>query len=336
MRILVTGSAGFMGSHLVDTLLSQGHAVFGIDNFSGGRPDNISALAKKGFYRCDLRRRDMTNLVMRLARPQVVYHLAAWAHEGLSQFAPSIIIENNMNAAMNILVASIKQNVKRFVFTSSMSVYGEQEVPFSEVKDRKPADIYGVTKAAFENMLEVMAKVYDFEHVIIRPHNVYGERQNLADPYRNVIAIFMNRLLQDKQFYIYGDGEQKRAFSHIDDVTRAIVEAGFRDIDGEIINIGPTQDYTINNLAERLLKISGKKALRAKYIKDRPAEVKHAYCTNDKAKKLLDYKTTVSFDDGLKRMWKWAKTMGAQEPKYLPKLELVNKDTPETWTKKLI
>jgi len=181
-----------------------------------------------------------------------------------------------------------------------------------------------------------MASVYGFEYVIIRPHNVYGERQNMADPYRNVIAIFMNMLLQDKRFYIYGDGEQRRSFSHVDDVVRAIVEAGFRKINREIINIGPTRDYSINDLAHRLLKISGKTHILPIHIDNRPAEVKHAYCTNDKAKRLLDYKTTIKFDDGLKRMWEWAKKMGPQEPKYLPQLELTMKDTPKTWIDHLI
>ena len=335
MRVLVTGSAGFMGSHLVDALIDQGHTVYGLDNLSGGYMDNVSEKAKKNFYKCDLRRKDVTTFVMRIARPQVVYHLAAWAHEGLSQFTPSLIIENNINASMNLLVATIKQKVKRFVFTSSMAVYGDQKVPFAETMNRKPADVYGVTKAGFETMLEVMAEVHGFEHVIIRPHNVYGPRQNLADPYRNVVAIFMNRLLKDKPYFIYGDGEQRRSFSYIGDVTKAILEAGFRDIDGEIINVGPLKDYSINDLSDILLEISGKD-IKPAHVADRPAEVKHAYCTHDKAIKLLEYEDTTSFKKGLETMWEWAKTKGPQKPKYLPYLELTNENTPKTWTEKMI
>lgn len=336
MRILCTGSAGFIGSHLVDELIHQGHTVFGIDNLSIGSEKNISPEAKRNFYKCDLRRRDMTHLIMRIARPQIVYHAAAWAHEGLSQFCPTLIMENNMTATMNILTASIKQKVKRFIYFSSMAVYGEQIPPFNEKMPRKPVDIYGIMKTACENSIEVLCRVHDIEYTILRLHNVIGIRQNMSDPYRNVVAIFMNRLLQNKPFYIYGNGEQRRSFSNIQDAIPSIVEAGFKNVAGEIINIGPSRDYSLNDLANSLLKISGKSDLNPIYVLDRPVEVKNAFCTNDKAEKLLGYKDSISLQDGLREMWEWAKSEGYQEPKYLPHLELQSDKIPITWREKKI
>lgn len=339
MRILVTGSAGFMGSHLAKELRKAGHTVYGLDNLSTGYAHNIEKGTKQNFFRCDLRRRDTTDFVMRIARPDMVFHLAAWAHEGLSQFCPNRIIENNINASMNLLVSSIRAGVKKFVFTSSMSIYGDQKPPFHEDLPRKPVDIYGHTKATFEGMLEVMSKVYDFEYTIIRPHNVYGPGQSLGDPYRNVVGIFMNRILQGKDLHVYGDGNQKRAFSYIDDVTRAIIESGFRNTAGEIFNIGPTKEYTINQLVKYLEEIVQETipdypGLSVRNLPDRPVEVKDAWCTNEKAINLLDYKDTVSFKEGLRRMWAWSQGMGPQEQRYLDRLELVTHDTPENWLDK--
>lgn len=335
-RVLVTGGAGLIGSHLVDYLLNWGHNVWVIDNLSTGLEENLSPEVKRNFYRVDLRRKDMTNLVLRIARPEIVFHLAAWAHEGLSQFCPNLIIENNINASMNLLVSSIRQKVKRFVFTSSMSVYGDQESPFTEDMPRKPVDIYGIAKTSFENSLEVMAAVYGFEYTIVRPHNVIGPRQALHDPYRNVVAIFMNRLLQDKPFYIYGDGNQRRAFSNIKDAAPYIAKAGFADeAKGQIFNIGADKHYSINEMAQMLLEISGKKSLKPIYVEDRKQEVDDAWCDNSKIRKILGFEDKISLKDGLKEMWAWAKKTGYKKPKYLPYLELTQ-GAPETWTNKLI
>lgn len=334
MRIVVTGNAGMIGSHLADHLLKEGHTVFGLDNLSTGLKENISDGIK--FYKIDLRKRDMVNFVMKIIHPDIVFHLGAFPHEGLSQFCPNLITENNLNASMNLLVASIREGVKRFVFTSSMSVYGDQVAPFDERYPRDPVDIYGVSKAAFENSLEIMSKVYDFEYSIIRPHNVIGPRQALHDPYRNVVGIFMNRLLQNKAYYIYGDGEQKRAFSFVKDLIPVLARCGFDSASkNQIFNVGADKAYSINELSTLLLKISGK-SIKPIYIDDRPQEVDDAWCNNDKAKDVLGFEDSTSLEDGLKEMWAWAQSVGYKEPKYLPFLELVNEKTPSTWTKKLI
>lgn len=335
-KILVTGSLGFMGSHLVDYLHNQGHTVRGIDNLSTGFGSNTNPNAPT--FKCDLvTEPELVAGIIEGFKPDIVYHLAAWAHEGLSQFSPNKITQNNHNATLNVLIPAIRAGMKRFVFTSSMSVYGEQTPPFNEEMDRKPVDIYGVSKAASEASIEILSKVHGFEYSILRPHNVYGERQNISDPYRNVVGIFIRRAMQAEPVIIYGDGEQTRAFSYIGDVTPAIARAGFEPkAVGTAINIGPTEEYSINELAKKLSKLFP--ALSVEHVADRPLEVKHAYCTNDKAIDILGYQTNTSIEQGLSNMVDWAMALqqksGIAEPKYLDELELVNESTPETWTKK--
>jgi len=201
---------------------------------------------------------------------------------------------------------------------------------------RKPVDIYGVAKSAMEEATEIMAEVYNFEYVILRPHNVYGLRQNLADPYRNVAAIFINSLLRNKPFYIYGNGEQKRAFSYIDDITPSIVNAGLIDsVNGEIINIGPEKESTINDLAKIILNAFNS-SLKPIYLPDRPREVKEAFCSSAKAERLLGFKEITSLDQGIEKMVSWARSVGYKKPKYIEVLELQSKKTPKTWIEKLI
>lgn len=226
MKILVTGSAGFIGSHLVDFLLAGKHRVYGVDDLSGGYRQNVNP--KNTFYKLDLRNNNKTINLIKKIQPQLVFHLAADATEGRSQFTPLSSTERNYLASLNVLIASIKANVQRVVMTSSVSVYGDQKPPFDENMKPRPVDIYAVAKTAMEEATKILADVYGFEYTIVRPHNVYGPRQNLADPYRNVIAIFINCLLQNKRFYIYGDGQAKRSFSYIDDVTPILPKPAFR------------------------------------------------------------------------------------------------------------
>jgi len=336
IRILVTGSAGFMGSHLVDYLISLGYEVYGIDNLSGGYIENISSSAKKYFYKIDLKNKSQTEKFIINIKPEIVYHLAAIAREGLSQFTPISHTENNYNAYLNLLIPAINNGLKRIVLCSSMAVYGEQKPPFNEKLPRRPVDIYGVAKASMEIATEILADVFKFEFVILRPHNVYGPRQNMADPYRNVVAIFINSLLKDKPFYIYGDGKQKRSFSYIDDITPSIAIAGFKKgLSGQIVNIGPEKEYTINHLAEVILTCFNSKS-RPIYLPQRPREVKAAFCTSTKAEMLLSFKDKTSLEQGVTVMVKWAKSVGYKRPRYLQKLELINNHTPKTWRNKLI
>ena len=342
MRILVTGAAGFMGGHLVDALVGlHKHEIFALDDLSGGYESNVHPKAK--FTKIDLRDKSKIDAYITRVKPELIYHLAADATEGRSQFTPLSATERNYMAFMYLLIPAIREGLKKIVVTSSMSVYGAQKPPFSEDMKKAPEDIYGIAKAAMEDAVVVMAKVHNFDYVIIRPHNVYGPKQNMADPYRNVIAIFINCLLNNKNFYIYGKGEQKRAFTFIDDFTPYMLKSGFsKKVNGKIINIGPTEEYTINQLAKIVLKSffgNSKipKKLQPLYLPLRPQEVKEAFCTNTVAKKLLAYKTTVSLEEGIEKMIDWAKELGPQKFRYLKDgLELEHVDMPKTWSKKLI
>jgi UDP-glucose 4-epimerase len=342
MRILVTGAAGFMGSHLVDSLVDLNqHEVYGVDDLSGGYESNVNSKSK--FTTLDLRDRDKTKEVINKIKPELLYHLAADASEGRSQFTPISSTERNLLAYLYTLVPAIKNKVKKVVLTSSMSVYGSQKSPFSEDMPRKPEDIYGIAKTAMEEATEILAKVHGFNYTIIRPHNVYGPKQNLSDPYRNVIGIFINCLMNKKNFYIYGKGSQKRAFTYIDDFTPYFLQTGFLEkVNGEIINIGPSEEYTINRVAELVLAEffpdgNIPKNMTPEKLPLRPQEVVDAYCTNDKAEKLLGYKTQTTIEEGIKKMTKWAIKLGPQKFNYLQDgLEIESDDTPVTWQKKLI
>jgi UDP-glucose 4-epimerase len=338
-RILVTGSAGFMGSHLVDHLVAEGHDVYGVDDMSGGFWRNIHPASH--FCQLDLRDKRAIGAHVADVKPQLVYHLAADATEGRSQFTPIECTERNYMAYLNLLVPAIQNGLERVVVTSSMSVYGAQSPPFKEEMEPAPEDIYGIAKAAMEKATAILSAVHGFEYVIVRPHNVYGPRQNIADPYRNVIGIFINRLLQGKGYFIYGDGEQKRAFTYIDDFTPYMARTGFSpECDGQVINLGPRREYSINEMSDMLLDLfyEGRAPeVEPIYLPDRPQEVREAYCTVDKAERLLGYEARVPLREGMGHMLDWARELGPQEPRYLEEgLELTSGDVPATWRDKLI
>lgn len=335
MRILVTGVAGFLGSHLAEHLKNEGHEVFGLDNLSIGDIGNVPKGIR--FAKMDMKdAQDMQEIVYE-SKPEVIFHLAAWAHEGLSQFAPRLITENNYNAFLNMIVPAIRVGTRRVVVFSSMSVYGDQTPPFNEEMKRKPVDIYAVAKTAMEEAIEILADVHDFEYTIVRPHNVYGPKQSLRDPYRNVVGIFCNRILKDQAPIIYGDGEQTRSFTYIDDVTPYVAKlATLPDAKNAIFNIGPTEEYSINTLAKTVLAAFGRTDLAPIHVEDRPREVKEAFCTNDKAEKVLGYKTSVTLEEGIAKTVEWAKQQGGKEFEYLNTLELGGDKLPSTWKNKSI
>jgi len=340
-RILVTGAAGFMGSHLVDALVKEGHEVYGVDDMSGGFWRNVNP--QSHFTKLDLRGREATREFVTRVKPEILFHLAADATEGRSQFTPVTCTERNLVAYLHTLVPAIAAGLRKVVLTSSMSVYGAQSPPFEEDMPTRPEDVYGVSKAAMEHITQILGRVHGFSYAIVRPHNVYGPRQNIADPYRNVIGIFINAMLNNKHFYIYGDGEQRRAFTYIDDFTPYMARAGFDPAcDGQIINVGPREEVTINHLGDLILSVfyEGRDApdhVRPVHLPPRPMEVRDAYCTDEKARRLLGYRTTIKLEEGVRRMIEWAKELGPQKPRYMEDgLELVNADTPLTWTQKLI
>jgi len=213
LKILVTGTAGFLGSHLADKLSTQGHDVIGIDNMMGGYEDNIPKKIK--FYKIDCC--DFNKIKEVMAEVDVVYHCAATAHEGLSVFSPYEIGKNNYLASVSVFSAAISNKVKRIIFCSSMARYGSQKCPFTEDMTPNPVDPYAISKVAAEKTLISLCELNKIEWVIAVPHNIIGPKQKYDDPFRNVVSIMINRMLQNKAPIIYGDGQQKRCFSYIDD-----------------------------------------------------------------------------------------------------------------------
>jgi UDP-glucose 4-epimerase len=328
-KILVTGGAGFIGSHLADLLIQKGHSVNCIDDLSGGKEANIAKGVQ--FFDCDLRDIEKTDKIIQTIKPEIVYHLAANAAENKAQFSPIDITSRNWNAFINTLVPSIKYGMKRFVFTSSIAVYGALQTPFKETQKPEPEDLYGISKLAIEQALKVMSSVHDFEYVITRPHNVYGPRQNMTDPYRNVVTIFMNALLKGEPYFIYGKGEQRRCFSYIDDVVNALYNCGFNDVSGMTFNIGADRDYSIKELSDVIQNVSDIH-IEPVHLADRPAEVKEAISDHTQAKKFLDYKDATTLEKGIAATWEYAQKLGPQNPEYTD-IEIDSPKLPQNWRK---
>jgi len=333
MKIFITGIAGFLGSHLAKHLIDLGHEVSGNDNMIGGDLKNISKKIK--FYKEDCT--DLKKMTEITKKIDVIYHCAATAHEGLSVFSPNFITKNIYLASTSVITASIINKIKRFVFCSSMARYGEQKTPFTEDMDTMPVDPYGIAKVASEKCLTHLADLNGMEWNIAVPHNIIGPNQKYDDPYRNVVSIFINRNLQGKPAIVYGDGEQKRCFSYIDDVIYCLIKLGLdKEIKKEIVNVGPDEETItikeVANLVANEIGFNGK----PEFIGERPKEVKFASCSADKARKLLGYKTKTSLKESIKKTADFIKSRGVKKFEYNLPLEIVNEKTPETWKKKLI
>jgi len=266
---------------------------------------------------------------------EVVYHCAATAHEGLSVFSPFEITKNNYLASVSVFTAAISNKVKRIIFCSSMARYGDQKTPFTEDMNPKPIDPYAISKVAAENILINLCELNDIEWVIAVPHNIIGPRQKYDDPFRNVVSIMINRILQNKAPIIYGDGEQKRCFSYIDDCLSCMLPMlDQKNLNKQIINIGPDEEFvTINKIAEICSNITGSN-LKPIYKENRPREVKHASCSADKARKLLNYKTKTNLKNGILKTYDYIKRRGPKPFEYHINIEIKNELTPKTWLKK--
>ena len=332
-KIFITGVAGFLGSHLSEKLIELGHTVVGIDNMVGGYKDNIPNNVE--FHNIDCC--DFSKIKQLMKNIDIVYHCAATAHEGLSVFSPHEITKNNYLASVSIFSAAINEKVKRIIFCSSMARYGDQQTPFTEEMKPKPVDPYGVSKVASEQVLQILCDLNNIEWVVAVPHNIIGPKQIYNDPYRNVVSIFLNRMLQGKSPIVYGDGKQKRCFSYIDDCLSCMIPMlDQKNLNKQTINIGPDEEFvTVNKVVEICSNITGSN-LKAIHKEDRPREVKHATCSADKARKLLNYKTKVSLTDGIKKTYDYIKKRGTKEFNYRLSIEIENDLTPETWKNKEI
>lgn len=329
MKILVTGGCGFLGSWLVDKLIENGHDVVIIDDLSGGSMENANPKAK--MWSDDCRDEKRIDHILKTEKPEIVYHLAANACENKAQFSPIEITSRNYDAFIKVLTPFIKYGGKRFVFTSSIAVYGALQTPFMEDVRPEPEDLYGISKYAIEESLKVMSKVHGFEYVITRPHNVYGPRQNLRDPYRNLVGIWMNALLRQEPYYIYGDGSMERCFSYIDDVVEALYKCGFEDVAGMTFNIGADKNYSLNEFELRFRQVTG--GPEALHLPERAQEVKIAISDHSLAKKHLHYEDKIPLGLGLNKMWEWAQKEGPQELNYT-EIEIDSPKLPQNWRKK--
>lgn len=305
MRVLVTGGAGFIGSHIAHRLVADRHVVGIIDDLSGGYRRNIPPDSL--FYQYSLTDHRRVDQVFEAVQPELVIHCAAYAAEGLSHWMRRYCFEQNLIGWANLANAAVKHDVRRIVCLSSMSVYGSQQVPFTEDLIPQPEDTYGAGKAAVEADIRALGAVQGTEWIIVRPHNVYGPGQNLADPYRNVVAIFMRQALQGLPLTVFGDGLQTRAFSYIDDVASAITRMALDDRHGYIVNVGGEEPIPILELARRVLDVTGSGSevthLPTRY------EVRDAYCRHDVLRDVLGGWTPTDMLVGLPRMAEWARDL---------------------------
>ena len=331
---LVSGCAGFIGSHVADELLKRGDHVIGIDDLSGGFHDNIPAGVRT--YETTITDDKFVQRVFEHCGPfDYVFHCAAYAAEGLSHFIRRYNYVNNLIGSVNLINASVNQQpqVKRFVFLSSIAVYGDQEPPFLESRRITPMDPYGIAKYAVEMDLMAASRMWGLDYTVFRLHNVYGERQNIADPYRNVIGIFMNNILEGKPLPIFGDGQQVRAFTYIGDVAPVIAQSATHfAAANETFNLGSDDTYGINVLAARVAyAITGSVSHEREYLPQREEAVR-AFCDHTKAKVLLGAPCVTKLDDGLARMATWVKQHGARHTKAFENIE-VERNLPPSWRK---
>lgn len=325
--ILLTGGAGFIGTHVTDELIKLGHNVVVLDDLSGGFEDNINPKAK--FVKGTITKAALINKLFEQHKFSHVYHLAAYAAEGLSHFIRHFNYENNLLGSVNLINASINHNIECFVFTSSIAVYGAGQVPMLESTQPMPEDPYGIAKFAVEMDLRAAHEMFGLNYVIFRPHNVYGEKQNIGDKYRNVIGIFMNQIMQGEPLTVFGDGEQQRAFSYIGDLAPVIAAAGFEPrAFGEIFNIGADKPYTVNQLAKTIMVAMGKQ-VSMNYLLPRN-EVKNAYSDHSKAKEVFGQRQATNLETGIKKMAEWALMHGPRESKKFQNIE-IPKNLPPNW-----
>lgn len=328
---LVTGGAGFMGSHVAEHLLRMGHNVVVLDDLSGGFEENVPSGAV--FVEGSIVDHDLIDSLFDRYSFNYVYHLAAYAAEGLSHFIKRFNYNNNLIGSVNLINASINHGVKCFVFTSSIAVYGAGQSPMSEDMIPLPEDSYGIAKLAVEQDLRVTHEMFGLDYVIFRPHNVYGERQNIGDRYRNVVGIFMNQLLRGEPMTIFGDGEQKRAFTHIDAVAPIIAECvDYDPAKNQIFNVGADLPYTVNELARE---VADAMKLPCNVVHLDPRnEVKIAFSDHSKAERVFGKRKQQSLREGIRAMAEWVGHHGARESSIFEAIE-VPKNMPPSWARVL-
>lgn len=328
MKVLVTGGAGFIGSHIAKELLKQGYDAIVLDDLSGGFTENVPKGAV--FINGSINDVEFVNRLFEGERFDYVYHLAAYAAEGLSHFIKRFNYTNNLIGSINLINAAVNTNVKCFVFTSSIAVYGKSPVlPITEDIIPHPEDSYGIAKLAVEQELKVCKEMFDLNYIIFRPFNVYGPNQNIGDKYRNVVGIFMNQLLQGKPMTVFGNGSQTRAFSYIGDIVPTMVKAiSTKEAYNEVFNIGADKPYTINELALAVARVMGVEH-KITYLPARN-EVQDAYSSSAKIDNIFGKRQFHTLDNGLKIMADWVKEHGSRQSYKFKNIEII-KNFPAAW-----
>lgn len=327
-KTLVTGAAGFIGSHVCRHLLASGHKIVALDDLSGGFQDQVPAGAE--FIPGSVTDTQLINGIFERHRFDYVFHLAAYAAEGLSHFIKHFNYTNNLLGSVNLINAAVNHDVRCFVFTSSIAVYGRNQLPMTEDLTPQPEDPYGIAKYAVELDLREAHEMFGLNYVIFRPHNVYGENQNIGDRYRNVIGIFMNQIMQGQPMTLFGDGKQTRAFSHIDDVAPIIAASVARPAAfNQVFNVGADRAYSVLDLAHMIAKAMGVSP-NIKHLAARN-EVVDAYSSHEKVQKVFgDLIKNVSLEAGVTSMAAWAKRHGPRSSKAFSGIEVMKK-LPASW-----
>lgn len=324
---MITGGAGFIGAHVTREALKLGFHPVVLDDLSGGFTENVPAGAE--FVEGSINDVSLVKALFNKHRFDYVYHLAAYAAEGLSHFIKRFNYENNLIGSVNLINESVLHKVKRFVFTSSIAVYGKGQLPMREDMTPVPEDPYGISKLAVEQDLRCTHEMFGLDYVIFRPHNVYGEFQNIGDKYRNVVGIFMNQLMEGKPLTIFGDGEQTRAFSYIGDIAPIIARSvNVDEARNQVFNIGADEPYSVKQLATAVCSAM-KQDGNIRYVEARN-EVVHAYADHAKAHRVFGKSASTSLEEGLTRMAGWAMNTGAKKSKRFGNIEITEK-LPPLW-----
>ncbi len=327
---LVTGGAGFIGSHVADELLRMKKKVVVLDDLSGGFRENVPAKAE--FVKGSVSDHRLVDRLFRERRITRVYHLAAYAAENLSHFIKRFNYVNNLVGSVNLINNAVNHGVKCFVFTSSIAVYGDAKPPFSETQRPVPADSYGIAKLAVEDELRITKELFGLDYVIFRPHNVYGERQNIGDKYRNVVGIFMNQVLRAEPLTVFGDGLQVRAFTYIRDIAGTIALSGFRPSAwNRAYNIGSETRTTVNEVAEEVARTMGV----LPEIRHLPArhEAKFAWSRHELARRHFPRVKETPLEQGIARMADWVLAHGARKSRDFQGIE-IERNLPPSWSPK--
>ena len=324
---LVTGGAGFIGSHVVRELLARNRKLVVLDELSGGFRDNVPANVE--FVHGSVLDPALVNRLFEQHRFDHVYHLAAYAAEGLSHFIKRFNYQNNVVGSVNPINAAVNYGVRCFVFTSSIAVYGAGQVPMTEDLIPRPEDSYGIAEYAVEQELECSRRMFGLNSIIFRPHNVYGEFQNIGDRYRNVIGIFMNQIMRGEPLTIFGDGTQTRAFSYVKEISGIIADCvNVKEAYGEVFNVGAETPCSVNDLAREVSAVFGVEP-KIKYLPARN-EVAHAFSSSEKARRIFRDTPKYSLQDGLRMMAAWAKAHGPRTTPPFREIE-IRKNLPPSW-----